>query len=696
MSEDPVVIATSGRTPLDGVFGDVHRDLSAPARVAAAVTAERAFFALAGVAWIAKVLTDAGAPRALLTVALVGAAMAAVAAVVMARRRPRPVLRWLDGWRLPLALLALWMVPSVYGLIGGDGYEYYALLRSPIIDHDLDFRNDFAGLGAQPVLSAEGEVTARTPIGTALLWLPSFLAAHALATAVSWMGGGLGNDGFDVLYQSAATSTSYAAGVLALVLIEAALRRRHTAALALVAVLALWLATPLHFYMVANPFMSHAASVLAATLLTVGWLRARRAPSVRAWAGVGAAGALLALVRVQDAVLLLPVLVDLLLGPAGGATAEAAAGAAPPSRLRLVSAFLALPLAAGLLQLLVWVSLYGRRFLGVVLAENLVGGEAHVLDVLFAARHGLFTWTPLYLLCALGWLLLARREGRLALVCLSSFALAVVVNAHIQDWWGSHAFGQRRLLCLTPLFALGLGRVLALLAARPLLAAGALLAPLALWTAQFEYLFNSEVVAGKGQAVTMEALVPAQVEALYWKLLRMEDTLPRPLFVLAYDNLKGVWLDEGPRSLRGRVDLGSEPPELPQLVGHNWYRPQQEGETTFRRSKGRRSWLRVPVRTPGGFGAVLRARSDMGGVPVTVAVEWNGREVGTATLGDEWAEHAFTVPAEAVRAGFNDVALRWSTSPRSADPGYHGLDSAAVVDWLRLDRRFEGPLQRHR
>ena len=656
--------------------------------------AERAFFVLAGVAWIAKVLADAGAAGALLTIVLWLAALAAVVAVVLARRAPDPRLIWLDPWRLPLVLLALWMLPSVYGRVGGDGFEYYALLRSPVIDHDLDFGNDFAGLGAQPVLSSEGEVTARTPIGTALLWLPAFLAAHAAATVASWIGDA-SNDGFGVLYQSAATSTSYVAGVIALVLIERLLRRRHNAALAFVAVIGIWLATPLRFYMVANPFMSHAASVLAATAFTLAWLRARRHGTARGWMLAGAAGALLALVRVQDAVLLMPALLDLLLGPPpeGDAPAEAQG---VPSRARLAGAFLALPVVAGLAQLLVWVALYGGRFLDVVLAQNLVGGGAsHVLDVLFAARHGLFTWTPVYLVCALGWVLLARREWRLALFCLVGFALAVLVNASIQDWWGSHAFGQRRLLCLTPLFAIGLGRALAALVARPLVAAAALLAPLVLWNVQYEYIFNSELVAGKGQAVTIDVLAPAQVESAYWKLLRWERSLPGPLFVLAYDNLKGVWLDEGTRSLRGRIDLGSEPPELPQVVGHNWYRPEQDGETTYRRSKGRRSWLRVPVRTPGGFAGIVRARSEMDGEPVTVSLEWNGQVVGEATLGDEWAEHAFTVPPEAVRSGFNDVALVWSTSPRAADPQHRGKDAAARVDWLRLDRRFEGPLQRH-
>jgi hypothetical protein len=624
-----------------------------------------------------------------LTVSACAAALAAVAAVVLARRSASP-LRWLDGWRLPIALLGLWMLPAVYGRVGGDGFEYYALLRSPLIDRDLDFRNDFAGLGAREVLTPSGEVTARTPVGTALLWLPAFVAAHAAATVGAWTSGAP-NDGFGPLYQSAATSSSFVAALLALLVIERLLRRRHSPALALLAVLAIWLATPLHFYMVATPSMSHAASVFAATLLTAAWLRARRLWTPAAWTTAGAAGALVALVRAQDAVLLVPPLLDLLAGRPEG---EAGPPAARISRGRLAGAFLAPPVAAGALQLGVWAALYGGRFLDVVLAQNLVGGgETHVLDVLFAARHGLFTWTPLYLLCALGWAAMARREPRLAALFGATFAAAVLVNAVIQDWWGSHAFGQRRLLALTPVFALGLGRAIAALAARPLVAVAALLAPLALWTWQFESIFNSELLAGKGQAVTLDRLAPAQVEASYRALLRWERALPRAVFVLAYDNLKGVWVDEGPRSLGGLIDLGAEPKELPQVVGHNWYRAEQEQGVTCRRSRGRRSWLRVPVRTPGGFTASLRARSAME-EPVGVSIQWNERVLGEAVLGAEWEEHTFSVPPDAVRPGFNDVALVWSTSPR-ADPEHRGKDAAAWVDWLRLHRRFEGPLQRH-
>ena len=77
--------------------------------------------------------------------------------------------------------------------------------------------------------------------------------------------------------------------MIALLLLESELRRRAGAAAALVAVLAIWLATPLHFYMTANPAMAHGASVFASSAFVVAWLRVREreAASARAWALVG-------------------------------------------------------------------------------------------------------------------------------------------------------------------------------------------------------------------------------------------------------------------------------------------------------------------------------------------------------------------------------------------------------------------------
>jgi len=637
--------------------------------------AEAVFLVLAAMCWAVKVAVDSGAPPAILTVILVMAAVAAVAAVVAGG----PPARWLDAWRLPLVLIGLAQLPAVYGRLGGDGFEYYVLARSPLFDHDFDLANDFEGLGARPVVSPQGEVTSRVPIGVSLVWLPPLLLVHAGVRLAGLLGAPLRPDGFSAPYQAAVTTATYFYTWLGLAVLEGMLRRYYGAAIALLVTVAIWWATPLFFYALANPSMSHGASACLATLFVAAWLRFRSSDRPLPWALIGATGALSSLVRIQDAVLLLLPVLDLAWTHRRGAA-------------RLAAAFAAGPVAGALLQALVWARLWGGGAFVSELTRQGPGFTPHLawLEVLLSPRHGLFPWTPLYLIACAGWLLWLGRDARLAGYFVLAFGLAVAVNASMGDWWGSEAFGQRRLLGLTPLFALGLGEVLASARRHPLVPAAALLALLVWWNQGLAYIYNSELVAPRSQALSLEQLAPAQVDVLYRGLLETR-LLPAPLWTLAYDNLKGVWLDEGARSLAGTIDLGSEPAELPIVVGHNWYPPTVEGDTTFRRSKGRRSWLRVPIRTVGDFEAVMRLRAEQPRLPVTVRIEVNGVEVGETAAPPAWGEYTFAIPASALHPGLNDLALVYSASPRQDLPGYQGKDAAVAVDWLHFRRTSARP-----
>src|SRR5204863_3601254 len=373
--------------------------------------------------------------------------------------------------------------------------------------------------GARPVVSPRGETASRVPIGVSLVWLPPLLIVHA-AVGLAWLlGAPLRPDGFSAPYQSAVTTATYVYSVIALVILEGMLRRLYGAAVALLATVAIWWATPLFFYAVANPSMSHGASACLATLFVAGWLRFRDSERPLAWALMGATGALLSLVRVQDAVLLLLPLLDL-------------AWKRRPGAVRLAAVFMAVPAAGALLQALIWARLWGGGFVG-LLARQGPGFTPHLawLEVLFSPRHGLFPWTPLYLGACVGWLLWLRRDARLAAYFVLAFALAVAVNASMGDWWGSEAFGQRRLLGLTPLFALGLGEVLSFFRRHPLVPAAGLLGVLVWWNQGLAYIYNSELVAPRNQALNLEQLASAQVELLYRSLLETH-LLPAPLWTL--------------------------------------------------------------------------------------------------------------------------------------------------------------------
>jgi len=623
---------------------------------------------MSGAALLAKVGLEAGLPRVFLEAAL----LLAAACVLLAWRLLRGRSGSIDGWRALLMLAALACVPQVHTRVGGDGFEYYALARSIVFDQDLRFDNEFAGLGAQPVRTREGETTSRFPVGLPLVWIPALLLCRAAALLLNLFGAGLDTTGFSSFYQSAATTTSFALAIAGLALLERLLREWFAPALVTLVLLGIFFATPLHFYAVANPSMSHAASSAAATLFLACWLRARGGDAERPWLLAGLAGGLMSLIRIQDGALFAMPAADALL---------------QRRHPRVLGALAVGPALAAALQLAMWWGMYGAGFLGRAAEQGHFGRpELNVIGVLLSARHGLFTWTPLYALALAGLLLWLVKDARLALAMLFGIALSVALNSLQWDWWGADAFGQRRLLGLTPMLALGLAQTLLFLERRPLVPLAAGLFALIAWNQQFAYIYNSEMIAGKGQAVSLERLAPAQVEVAALRLLRLEPILPRRAFVLLYDNLRGVWLDEGARSLGGAIDLGDREPETFPLVGHGWSEPQREDGVGFRYSNVRRSWLRVPILTPADFEVTLRIRAAFDQAPVSVGLEVGGERVGAEPLAREWRELTFRVPARLLEPGVNDLALAFSTTPAEVVPGFRGRNAAAAVDSVRFRR----------
>jgi hypothetical protein len=636
---------------------------------------EQAFAAAALAAVPLKVAVDGGAPPILLSGAAALATLLGLAALVRPGER-----RWLDAWRLAFAALALWFLGDVYSRVGGDGYEYYATTRSLLFDFDLDYANEFAAFGATGVPGPEGEPTSRFPLGLSLLWVPGVVLTHLGVLLARAGGATLAADGLGVVYQSSATATSFALVVGGLLLTERLLRPRFGAAVAFLSVVSIWLATPLHFYSTANPSMSHGPASFLAALMLVTWLAAREGEAARGWLAPGLWAGAMHLVRIQDAaVLVMPAADRLLRGRRDLVRSLALLGAGVAT--------------AGLLQLAAWAALYGDGFIGQVRQGHFGPNRLHTLEVLFSARHGLFSWHPLYLFGVLGWLVGWRRERNLSLICLLGLVCSAGVNSLMSDWWGSDAFGQRRLVSLTPFFAIGVAQAVSFLRHRPLLPIAAGLLALVLWNHQFAYIFNSQMITGRHQAISLDRLAAAQVHVAARRWVRWGDWMPRRLWVLGYDLLEGIWLDEGPRSMRGWVQVGEDQP-FP-VVGHGWARPQTEdGERWFRRSNVPRSWLVLPIRTPGDYEVTLRIRSEMDAHPVRLTVELNGAAVGDTLLAPDWQETRFRIPEQRVQPGLNSFALRYVPTPAEVTPGFQGRNAAVALEWVYFDR-LEGAVPRY-
>jgi hypothetical protein len=246
------------------------------------------------------------------------------------------------------------------------------------------------------------------------------------------------------------------------------LRRRFAEPMAAWAVAAIWLASPLVYYMTLAPGFSHANSVFAVSLLLWSSLRAREQPSNARFALVGLAVGLCGLIREQDALFLAI--------PSGLLVWDALRAGRPQRALPALGLIGVAAAALFALQLPVYHALNGRFGPTTLVTRKLSLSSPHFLDVLVDPEHGLFLWSPLLALAAAGLVYEAwRRREALASVLLLALLLQVWINGAVLSWHQAGAFGSRRFVASTAMFAFGLAALLEAFSARRALLAASLL-----------------------------------------------------------------------------------------------------------------------------------------------------------------------------------------------------------------------------
>jgi hypothetical protein len=351
---------------------------------------------------------------------------------------------------------------------GADEIEYFSYLPSVVFDRDLEFGDEYrhfyerdpqglAGFKAT-FLDLRDPDSGRHinfgPIGSAVLWAPFYLLAHGLTLLFRALGAAVPADGFSWPYLAAVCYGSALYGFAGLLLVHDALVRfgGFEDAAATLATVALWLGTPVLYYMTLAPAFAHATSLFAVSLLVWAWLRARargQAARLRDYAAVGAAGGLCGLVREQDVLFLaLPLLGLALDALRHGRFVRAAASA------------LAVALAAGVVllpQLFAYRALTGRFGPSRLVTRKMDWLSPHFFEVLFDPAHGLYAWAPLLLLATAGLAYAAwSRRDPVTVLLAVALLLQVWINGALESWTQAGAFGSRRFVAATPVFAWGL------------------------------------------------------------------------------------------------------------------------------------------------------------------------------------------------------------------------------------------------
>jgi Dolichyl-phosphate-mannose-protein mannosyltransferase len=342
-----------------------------------------------------------------------------------------------------LSILLVASLPLVTPRIEeSDAVEYFSYLPSLLLDFDLDFEDEYTDFyeedpegraGFKETFLDRSTATGLKlnfgPIGTALLWSPFYLATHLIVGS---------EEGMSQPYRTAVTIASALYAAVGLFLCYRLARRFASPFASFAAVVALWWATPVAYYMYVAPGMSHAVSLFAVALFFSLWPWAAAGGPGR-WAVWGAAAGLMALVREQDLFF---------------AAAALVAAFAVPERLKKLASFGAAAFVVFLPQLAVYQVLNGAPEPAAEVQRKMIKYSPHFFEVLFSSAHGLFFWSPLLLLFLAGGFWMLKKERHAALVLLAAFAAEVYISGAVDSWTQAGAFGARRFVGATAIFAI--------------------------------------------------------------------------------------------------------------------------------------------------------------------------------------------------------------------------------------------------
>jgi hypothetical protein len=381
---------------------------------------------------------------------------------------PRP-----RQWILLVCLFLLSLPAVTTRIYSSDEIQYFAFLRSLWFDHDLSFEDEYRYFYDHGVARSEGfhetflELTTETgrrinfgTIGCALLWSPFYAAGDAVAHVTH-----APIDGYSKPYVAAVAYGSAVYGFLAVVL--AILCAAELELKAVGAAIAVWLGTPLLFYMYVAPPFSHACSAFAVALFTYTWLRARRTWSVTAVAALGAAGALMFMVREQDLFFAAGPAVDFILTLVND---ERQTTNVKEVLARVFAAAVAFAVVFTP-QAIAYERINGHLGPSKLVIRKMYWSAPHALQVLFSPAHGFFWWTPLALVAIAGlcWLALPPKGGshnhavasgfsrkrQIGIALIVMVALQIYVGGSVDSWTVAGGFGQRRFVALTTALVIG-------------------------------------------------------------------------------------------------------------------------------------------------------------------------------------------------------------------------------------------------
>ena len=438
--------------------------------------------------------------------------------------------------------------------------------------------------------------------------------------------------------------------------------------------------------------MTHAASMASVAGFLWMWAATRERRTWGQWAMLGLIVGFAALIRWQN------VLFAILPGFDAARLLLVQARSGDRTALRDTvlgsAAFLACAVVAFVPQMLAWQAIYGQLIARSPVGPQVRWTDPHLVDILWSARNGLFSTSPILYLGAIGLAVFALARPLAGAPAVLAVVVMVYFNACIQDWWGSAGFGGRRFDGLVPLFCVGLAvfldRAAIVVRRHPVGALTSALSLVAIWN--FALMGAAQQGAVRiGETLAFDRAWGAQARVFHgW--FGNPFTYPASLVFAVrngaspgeYDLLSTNRFLADPLQPYGRVDVGSEDEWL---LGGGWHAPERDGAVTFRWADSPAT-LRIPLDHPAPLRVQVRARAFAypDSPQQTLTISTDRGSCATIAITPNWQTLECTLPPDAWRAGVNGLTLAFAYSRRPADVGVGGdlRTLAAAIDYVRV------------
>lgn len=346
--------------------------------------------------------------------------------------------------------------------IGGDGFGYYAYLRSTVYDKNLNFTNELTFFDQEYNVNTLkfwrtplGKAGSPFAIGASILWSPFFAGALATQDIFHF------NDpyplpGYNLPFQIALGLGTWFYVLFGAALLYQALKKFFSDGISWLATMAIFLVTALPYYLVYEPSMAHGLTFFTTSLLFYLFVKIYKAEPIHwRWSVlIGLAVGLVFLVRWQDVLFGIIPLVLII-----GRTIRTK-WYQHVLIILLTSFIVAIP------QLLIWKSLYGSYITIPQTNSFFQFNQPHFFQFLFSGYHGLFIIHPLLILAVLGLGLALKRNKLLIALLLISLVLQIFINSSLYDWYGGASFGARRMISASFIFCFGFAYFFSLIRGR--------------------------------------------------------------------------------------------------------------------------------------------------------------------------------------------------------------------------------------